>query len=179
MGRVLFVFGALTICIASPIRLCAQNTPAVEAWGEPVEGVRVRLVLPTNSARAVSRGLPTLKMQIRNDGKSAVSFSQDFLSCGSAIEIDGVWYGSAFCAGNGAPGPPVIPGTSSTMIPLEYHLLTVDGKKLIPPKELNLRAGAHVVRVKTPVSDGVTDSRGQTLSLVSNPVSFETGGDSP
>jgi hypothetical protein len=158
--------------------LRAQSGPehhaGSESWGEPVEGVQLRLLIPAASAHTVSRGLPTLKMQIRNGGKSPVSFSQDMLSYGSGIEIDGVWYGSGPFGGNGAHGPPLLPGEASTMIPLEWQLLTTDGEKLIPLKELNLAAGRHTLRARTFISEGITDSRGRTLRLGSNSVSFET-----
>jgi hypothetical protein len=149
----------------------------VESWGEPVQGVQLRLVMPGNSVPGPFPpiGLPALEMQIRNSSSGPVKFSWDWLSCGSAIEIDGVWYYSGPCAGNGAAGPVLAPGAPSEMISLGFQSLTTDGKTLIAPKDLNLRAGKHTVRVKTPMSSGVEDSHGQTLILISNAVTFEIG----
>ena len=152
-------------------------SPDVESWGEPVQGVQLRLMMPGNSEPGPFPpvGLPALKIQIHNGGSAPVRFSWDWLSCGSAIEVDDVWYNAGSCAGNGASGPPLVPGASSEKVSLNFQSLTTDGKTLIAPNGLNLRAGKHTVRVKTPMSSGIEDSRGQTLVLVSNPVTFEVG----
>jgi hypothetical protein len=189
IARLFLIITPLALLFAPQRTQSVQEQPfemkspsvAAKSWGESVQGVQLRLVMPGNSTPGPfpSLGLPALEIQIRNGGSAPVSFSWDWLSCASAIEIDGAWYYSASCAGNGAVGPTLVPGASSEMMSLRFQLLTTDGKTLIAPKDLNLGTGKHTVRAKTPMSSGVEDSHGQTLMLISNAITFEVGPISP
>ncbi len=59
-------------------------------WGEPVEGVQVRL----RAAKAVWKtgATPAFSLDIRNDGKERIDFVR-VAEAHCQIELDGQWYG--------------------------------------------------------------------------------------
>src|SRR5438046_2973461 len=59
------------------------------AWGEPVEGVSVRL--RADKTKWATNEIPTLKLDVRNQGQRRFSTVQSQVT--GRLEVDGVWYG--------------------------------------------------------------------------------------
>ena len=138
-------FVALSLVTLSAIAASAQIPPPAETWGEPVEGVQLRLALSTTGLPPTPPGeLPVFEVQIRNRGSSAVTVNPDMIDCAD-IEIDGVWY-TQVCANTGSSRPvDIAPGSRSDVMrmrPNDAYVMFEMHAKPAP------RAGSHSVRVR-------------------------------
>lgn len=122
----------------------AAQTPA-EAWGAPVEGIQLRLAVSEN-AKATSDELPTLELQLRNEGNKSVTFASFNVSCTSVnLEIDGVLYPPEPSAGSGSPSEsPLAPGANSELMPLKSF--SAANGRCGPFRRFALTPGKHSVR---------------------------------
>jgi hypothetical protein len=170
----------------------ASNQPASDAnaWGDPVEGVQMRVTIPKDvqkngaggaivCVRAPSFvcGPPRVDLQLRNVGTDTVTFNPLALARLSRIEVDGVWYAPAPLFGSGSVTQDLAPGQESTVVPLavQNHFFQLDSKGAPSSKRLDLQRGKHSVRVKTyGGSFGVHGSANKVITVVSNLINFET-----
>lgn len=115
-----------------------------DTWGDPVEGVQMRLSLATTGMPSTPPGqLPAFEVQIRNQGSSTVTVIPDVLGC-AEIEIDGVWYRHVCVTGNSRPVD-IAPGSQSAVLrmqPNASYLMFETQDKPAP------RAGLHEVRIR-------------------------------
>jgi hypothetical protein len=182
----------LLLCMALPsVALCATPSQPGD-WGEPVNGVQIRLVEMSDAPqRPATDYMPRLGLQIRNLGGEAVAFIYDELSSGAHFEIDGLWYGPAAYAGNSAYTGTAAPGAESPAIGLPFcntvdrcnglYPLEPGGRLILPVGErLVLQPGRHVVRVRGYVRQPgeAVDARdlirsASSLQLTSNAIAID------
>jgi hypothetical protein len=125
----------------------AAQTPA-EAWGAPVEGIRLRLVVSQNAQSAASDDLPPLELQLRNEGNKSVTFAAYDVSCPSIdLEIDGVLSPREpyFQSGSSSESP-LTPGATSELMPLKSF--SAANGRCGTFKRIALTPGKHRVRAK-------------------------------
>jgi len=155
----------------------AAEAREASAWGDPVQGVQLQLVVAKNAKPPLPGQLPRLDLQMRNMGTGTITYNILGLGGLSRIEVDGIWYvpGSEFhnwtLIGDLAPGAqsPSIPLSLNRLIEADPKGAHAIGKKLV------LIPGKHTVRVKTfDGSLGVHNSAQQTITLVSNLITIET-----
>lgn len=126
-----------------------------DTWGEPVEGVQMRLAFAPARSPALPGRLPALEVQVRNLGMSDVTVDLAALIF-AQIEIDGVWYGQV--AATTAPYPSFVlaPGSASQVLRTIHDGLTsVYEWNARPARTLELRAlspGSHHVRLRSQTS---------------------------
>jgi hypothetical protein len=159
----------LLLCMTSVAG--AQAAPDADAWGEPIDGVQLHLALATTGPPALPSDLPPMEVQIRNRGRSTVTFSPEALFHAN-VEIDNVWYGQQAWASYGLARPiDIAPGAQSDVWRLEvmigFTAPNGDGDFRPPP-------GRHRVRIRNLdlMNSGydVHAADGNKLELVSNPV---------
>jgi hypothetical protein len=147
--------------------------PPDDAWGDPVDGVQLRLALATGMPPTPPGELPVFELQIRNQGSSAVTVNPDMLC--PDIEIDGVWY-TQICVNTGSSRPvDIAPGSWSDALrirPNPAHVMFEMQGKPAP------RAGPHGVRVRNPAVYTVRADRTAGfvqvwLKLVSNRITID------
>jgi len=180
----------LLLCMAlPPTALRAAPSQADGDWGEPVNGVQIRLVeMEDARQRSATDYMPRLGLQIRNQGGEAVTFIDDDVSEGAQFEIDGAWYGPAGWAGNFAFTGTVAPGTQGSTIPLSFcntedrcnplYALDAAGRLASPPGDrLMLQPGRHVVRARShvllPRPGGAAADPRDPLQLLSNSTALQ------
>ena len=155
----------------------AAETREASAWGDPVQGVQLQLVVAKNAKPPLPGQLPRLDLQMRNMGTGTITYNILGLGALSRIEVDGIWYvpGSEFhnwtLIGDLAPGAqsPSVPLSLNRLVEADPKGAHAIGKKLV------LIPGKHTVRVKTfDGSLGVHNSAQQTITLVSNVITIET-----
>ncbi len=166
----------------------AQDTPQADAWGEPVEGIQLKLMLSDGPQLAGTASLlPPLQIRFRNQGSRPATYVDAVDMC-LGIEVDGVWYMQERCMSGSAPPP-----TTAIAIPAggKSDLLSFSVTQAMAAstlQRLELMPGRHTLRVGTAVVDAdcgrrVGDisalscpdgKRGTSIgSLSSNPVSFD------
>jgi hypothetical protein len=144
-----------------------------DAWGQPVEGIELRLFVSKNVSSALP-GLPGLEMQLRNRGGGMASFAPEPLSHLVNLEVDGVWYAPMGAAGSDPRTRPLQFGvTANVSVIFQTDLVELDaaGKRLASNK-LVLKPGRHTIRVRTPDNRGITiqDATPRVVRVISNPV---------
>jgi hypothetical protein len=133
--------------LSSRATATVQKIPESAEWGEPVDGVQLRLAVSA-SASPVPGEIPLLEAQLRNQGSGPVIYIGEAL-VHPEIEIDGVWYVQAW-AGSccSAPREVAAGGTSEPLrlrvIPAQAFALNVR-----PARTLELKPGKHSVRIRT------------------------------
>lgn len=150
-------------------------------WGEAVEGIRCRL----HAGRAVwtSGEVPTLQLDVRNDG---TSHKQVFPPACCAIRVDGEW----FVTSSGGTGTNLLAGKTLTDLPIRLDrswrridartaelFLRSNGDAIplaVPPMTLALAPGTHIVTVAVRVEPRISmPDEFRCLAVVSNPVQVE------
>ncbi len=183
--RIAGLFAVITVLLIACLYASAQsaaNQPATEAdsWGDPVDGVQLRLAVskspPLYAPPQLPGDMPHLEMQIRNVGTDAVNVSC-YIGEMAQIEIDGVWYvsGGFGVTASCRPPPGLGPGTQSANIPLLANV--IDGGKIVSADQIHLAPGKHSIRVRTPSSGGVWTQG--WITLVSNAITVEIPDVSP
>jgi len=151
--------------ISNPVEI--EILPAGEAdepaWGEAVEGVQVRLRADEKVWEAGE--VPTLKVEVRNHGKSYLQLYDG--PPGFTVEIDGRWHHSVYLSRLGELGSVRIgPGADyEETLPLDDSWRDRDGAvlSLTPGKR-------YLVRVATSPAG---DVNAPNVRAVSNPVEIE------
>ena len=126
-------------------------------WGQPSEGIRVRL-----------RGdVPKLKLDVRNDGSRILMLAPGPECWG--LEVDGVWYKAAISMLGGAKGMSFGPG--KRWYNLELSLDRVLGSQN-DSGGLELSPGRHTIRAA--LSAGLSEDRAVIpIAAVSDPVEIQ------
>jgi len=133
-------------------------------WGEPIEGVQVRLRAEKDMWEAEEK--PIFKADIRNRGELElyVHAADEFCQ----LEIDGVWYGWYGPWGLiGVKQSPLGPGNQINNISI-----SLAKKWGGPRKALNLTAGMHTVRIAFILQRAEQNNQG-LVRVVSNPVEIK------
>ena len=149
------------------------------AWGEPVEGVSVRL--RADKTKWATNETPTFKLDVRNQGQR--EFYTRRAQESGRLEVDGVWYDWT--------GPIDLKGSSPLPPGLEYHDIPVslesnweatqewrDKTQAPPPRiPLKLLSGKHTIRfaaeiitVKPEPHNNFVPSNPVEIEIWSNPV---------
>ena len=124
------------------------------AWGEPVEGVSVRL--RADKTKWATNETPTFKLDVRNQGQR--EFYTRRAQESGRLEVDGVWYG--WTGGLDLKGSGLPPGR-------EYHDISVGlgsnwkatqewrDKTQAPPPQIPLKLfpGKHTIRFAPEIRD--------------------------
>jgi hypothetical protein len=150
-------------------------------WGEAVEGIRCRL----HAGRAVwtSGEVPTLQLDLRNDG---TSHKQIFPPSCCVIQVNGEW----FVTSSGGTGTNLLAGKTLTDLPIRLDrswrridartaelFLRSNGDAIplsVPPMTLGLAPGTHIVTVAVRVEPRISmPDEFRCLAVVSNPVQIE------
>lgn len=145
------------------------------AWGEPVNGVQLRLAAVPTSPNTEGVGLPlAFEVQLHNAGAENAFFIAEAI-VHPEIEIDGVWYGEGWGGSCCTKGELIAPGLDSTPHRLRVGLNQIYALNTQPARKLILTPGQHVVRVRsTSSSDFYISSFGalgaERIVLVSNKV---------
>jgi len=160
----------------------ATETRESAAWGDPVEGVQLKLAVAKNAPAPPPGQLPRLDVQMRNLGTETVTFNILGLTSLSRVEVDGIWYapGTQFHSWNLVGD--AAPGAESASVALSLNgLLELDPKGAhAVGKKLVLIPGKHTVRVRTyDGSLGIHTSAHQIITLLSNVITLETPAASP
>jgi hypothetical protein len=152
----------------------AQVAPGADRWGEPEEGVQLRLALATTGPPTLPGELPALEVRIRNRGPTAVTVSPEALIYAD-VEIDDVWYKQTFAI-MGISAPVVIaPGRRSDVVRTYQNVsMMFAPSTTAPARELELRPGPHRVRLRNLTdSFDVHTADGKVLALVSNRIAID------
>ena len=164
--------------LASAQAVASQYVSDANAWGDPVDGVQLRLAVSKNPPPylppQLPGDLPYLEMQIRNVGTDTVTFNC-YIGQTAQIEIDGTLYdqGVLTVTASCAPPPGLGPGSQSANISLSLQTLVVN-RKSVPADKLDLKPGKHTIRVKTPSGDwGVFIGGSTVITLVSNAITID------
>ena len=154
----------------SPTRV--PSTPKAGSWGEPVNGVQVRLSVSPDAPAAGD--LPHLELEIYNMRTEVLSIPRLWIT-GRAFtdfEIDGTWYGPGG-GGGSAPGNGPITvrrGAQSEKLPLQFpkRLYRLDAVTGAPNRSttLSLTPGNHSVRARVQID--LDDKR-----MISNVVTIQ------
>src|SRR6266404_5825835 len=149
------------------------------AWGEPVEGVSVRM--RADKTRWTSSETPTFELDVRNQGQREFYTFQAQES--GRVEVDGIWYGWA--GGFDLKGSSLPPGHEYHDIPVslggnwkatqEWH-----DKTQAPPRQIPLKLlpGKHTIRFAPEIRDITVKPKPQNNHVPSNPVEIEITGES-
>jgi hypothetical protein len=153
----------------------AQVAPQATQWGEPVEGVQLRLTSPTDTALlsmsprgspalgSPLRGvLPPLVVQVWNQGSTSVT-ADPYDLIYPMIEIDDVWYAQVY-GGSSARPIDIAPGSQGDAIGTGHSLFHMFELGATPARPYEYRPGPRRVRVRAVVST----TSGMPLTLVSN-----------
>jgi len=134
----------------------APAAPAATNWGEPVDGLSVRLT--SDSAEVPFN--PILKLSVRNQGKETVLVAQNQL--GGQLEADGIWFSWT----NVFSGPLVelAPGGQLDNIPINFDTRWENPSVFFPFGPVG-----HTARF-APLA---RQKGGQAIRAVSNPLDFE------
>jgi hypothetical protein len=152
----------------------APSSNAVVPWGEPLEGVSVRLRADKTSW--ASNEMATFKLEVRNQGKREFYTVQSQES--GRLEVDGVWYD--WTGGFDLKSSWLPPGR-------EYHDIPVSlginwkarqewrDKKEAPPPQIPLKlvTGKHTIRYAPEIRDITVKPKPQNNYVPSNPVEIE------
>jgi hypothetical protein len=144
-----------------------------EPWGEPVDGVQLKLAVSKTKPRVPGQ-LPPLETQIRNRGSGTVTFVAEAIVLPN-IEIDGVWYSMAW-AGSCCSNPTEIgPDVTSTPLPVAVNQSILFELNARPARTFATRPGKHAIRVRSTSSDlfYVQSYTGRRLTLVSNRITVD------
>jgi len=170
---------AFAVASLSLTQACSQapapSSNAVVLWGEPVEGVSVRLRADKTSWANNERA--TFKLDVRNQGKHEFYTVQSQES--GRLEVDGVWYD--WTGGFDLKSSWLPPGR-------EYHDIPVSlginwkatqawrDKTQAPPPQIPLKllAGKHTIRFAPQIRDNTVKPKPQNNYVLSNPVEIET-----
>jgi hypothetical protein len=141
------------------------NPDADLHWGEPSEGIRVRLRAETR--RWAADDVPKLKLDVRNDGSRILTLAPGPECWG--LEVDGVWYKAAIPMLGGAKGMSF--GPDKRWYNLELSLDRALGSQN-DSGGLELSPGRHTIRAA--LSAGLSEDRAIVpLGAVSNPVEIQ------
>ena len=144
------------------------------AWGEPFEGVSVRL--RADKTRWTTNETPTFKLEVRNQGQREFVTFQGQES--GRVEVDGVWYDWT--------GPIDLKG-SSLPPGRDYHDISVSlgsnwkatqewrDKTQVPPPQIPLKLlpGKHTIRFAPEIRDITVKPKPQNNYVPCNPVEIE------
>jgi hypothetical protein len=172
LGIVSFCVMFCTVTIRDSLASFQRSAPSAESWGEPVEGIELRLA--SKNTTSVSLGLQDLEMELRNRGSMTVLFAPDPLSHLVNLEVDGVWYAPMGAAG-GDPSTRTLQPGMAAKVPVRFQTYLVEldasGNRLLSNK-LVLKPGRHTIRVRTPDTRGITiqDTTPRELRVISNHV---------
>jgi hypothetical protein len=153
----------------------APSSNAVVPWGEPVEGVSVRL--RADKTTWASNEMSTFKLEVRNQGKREFYTVQSQES--GRLEVDGVWYD--WTGGVDLKSSWLPPGR-------EYHDIPVSlginwkarqewrDKTQAPPPQIPLKVlpGKHTIRFAPEIRDITVKPKPQNNYVPSNPVEIQT-----
>lgn len=148
---------------------------AEAAWGDPVDGVSVRL--RADKIGWAINETPALKLDVRNQGQQEFSIAQSQES--GRLQVDGVWYG--WTGGFDLKGSTFPPGReyddilvtlgSNWMAPPEWR----DKTQAPPPQiPLKLLPGKHTIRFAPEIRDLTVKPKPQNIYVPSNPVEIRT-----
>lgn len=181
-------FVALFLVGLSAIVASAQIPSSDGTWGEPVEGVQLRLELAKSlppywqppSLDELMKRMPLFDVQIRNQGATAVTAQLDALDC-AQIEVDGIWYRQGACAIGTLRRPAVIsPGSLSDVSFVHFQVPIMFEPNTQPMRKFELRPGTHRVRLQIPkFRDEIlpmhpTDEK--EIALISNFITIDVPG---
>ena len=148
----------LALNLSAVFRVEAQAAPAATNWGEPVDGLSVRLT--SEMAQWPFSKPAILKFSVRNQGKETVLVAQNQL--GGQLEAEGIWFSWT----NVFNGPMVelAPGAQLDNIPINFDTRWENDSVFFP-----FGPGGHTARF-TPLA---RQKGGQAIRAVSNPVDFD------
>ncbi len=146
------------------------------AWGEPVEGVSVRL--RADKTRWTTNETPTFKLDVRNQGQREFYTVQSQET--GRLEVDGVWYGWTRGFDFDLKGSGLPPGRKYHDIPVslgskwEATPEWRDKTQAPPPQiPLKLLPGKHTIRFAPEIRDLTVKPKPQNKYVPSNPVEIE------
>ena len=155
-----------------------ERTPtsaADTAWGEPFEGLYVRI--RADKKRWATNEIPTLKLDVRNQGH------REFYTFRSQepgrLEVDGVWY--EWTGGIDLKASPIPPGREyqDIKVPLGLDWKATeqwrDKTQPAPPKiPLKLLPGKHTIRFAPQIREIGVEPKPRNTYVPSNPIEIET-----
>lgn len=153
----------------------SENQPLTESesWGEPVDGVQLRLTRSARLTSMSSERFPALDAQIRNLGTEAVTYGAEAITFPN-VEIDAVWYSQAW-AGSCCTSPTTIDARGqSDLIALRLGHRALFEVDVTPARTFNVRPGPHTIRIRT-VSDEQFSVRigNRRIVLISNAITID------
>jgi hypothetical protein len=149
-------------CLVAVLAAYAVTPPTLQGqseqlWGEPVNGVQLRLALakdaPTPASGELSMPLPALEAQLRNTGTGVITFSPDGLSEG-ALEVDGILRSHLIFRQSSSGRWELQPGAVSRVFPV-----AVRQWPLMQPPVARV-VGRHTLRLRSIVTDPDPENRG-------------------
>lgn len=149
----------------------AQVAPATTPWGEPVEGVQLRLALAASQPPPPpgAGGMPTLEVQIRNQGSASIRVAPEKLMFAD-IEIDDVWHVQTYASAGIAPTVVLAPGPQSVhAVRTGHNVFQLFAANTTAVHSFEYRPGPHRIRVRTEV----TTADGKRIKIVSNRITID------
>ena len=153
----------------------APSANAGLPWGEPLEGVSVRL--RADKAKWTTNETPAFKLDVRNQGQREFYAVQSQVT--GRLEVDGVWYD--WTGGTNLKLSPLSPGREYYNIPVSLGInwkATQEwrDKTQAPPLQIPLKLlpGKHTIRFAPEIRDITVKPKPQNNYVPSNPVEIET-----
>ena len=132
---------------SSPLT-AVQPVQEPDAWGEPVDGVQLRLAVSKNASPSLPGELPVFEVQLRNLGDGPATFVAEAIVF-SNIEINGVWYTQLHAGSCCASPREIVSGALSDTLPLRVLQTTLFELHAAPARSVELRPGKHSIRVRS------------------------------
>ena len=126
-----------------------------QLWGEPVNGVQLRLALAKDAPASAepSMPLPAMEAQLRNTGTNVVTFNPDGLS-EAALEVDGVLVSHILFRQSSSGRRELQPGAVSQVFPVATRQWLL----MRPP--VARVVGRHALRLRSIATDPDPQNRG-------------------
>jgi hypothetical protein len=128
----------------SLLQASAQAVPpqsAPDAWGDPVDGVQLKLAVSKNKPPRLPGELPALEVQLWNQGPRPVTFGAEAIAY-PHIEIDGVWYVQTWAGSCCSGARDIGPGAQSDVLAVYIDQTNLSELNASPARMLDLRPGA-------------------------------------
>lgn len=167
----------------SVIVACMQIPPPADTWGEPLEGVQLRLTLAKSVPTwlpLMSSAMPVFELQIRNRGSTSITVNPYLVHC-ATTEIDDVWYADPCVLTGGAStvdlGPPMVitPGSiGDVFYARPKPAVAMNARQPSSIEYFDVPHGTHRVRLRIPAGrDAIHTADGKALTLVSNCITID------